>query len=418
MNRPKFHPTIHLLADTFARHNFKLFVVGGFIRDHLSGLNPKDIDLSTDATPEQVNRMSKILDWQTKATGQQFLVSNVVIPDFETIEIATFRVDLGNGRRPDAVRQGTIEEDVQRRDLTINALFMDLQTGKIVDLVGGKSDLENKIVRFVGHARKRIEEDPLRVLRAVRFKALFGEEGSFASETFHALSEASSSPLGVALERTQEEFCKAVTRGNSRVFLHDLVELTLTDWCLPSWARERILEVDIDEVPLTKCPSLLMAWLCQGRTTTEIKKELNRLKWPSVEISFVLFLLKLDKFLKFQPLKGGFVKFVVEFNHITSQIKQGKLMRIDLPFVEWMKWSNDPSLEKEHWQRKFTRHMMVADIVKLAMLSNFELTVSGSDAPSDLPAHKIGEWKDDQEIQRWNTFQHDYLKKTLNKTIL
>lgn len=117
---------IKSISQKFKDNGFKLFVVGGSVRDHILGSKPKDFDLATDATPDQA---ISILEgsYRILEVGKSFGVIRVVVPeDPEGVEISTFREDLGSGRRPEGVVFSTIEKDVMRRDLTINALFYDV----------------------------------------------------------------------------------------------------------------------------------------------------------------------------------------------------------------------------------------------------------------------------------------------------
>jgi len=131
---------IQQIKDVFKQNGFKLYVVGGAVRDALLGKTPKDYDLATDAVPDKVEEMMSKANFKTLPTGKAFGVINVFTSEGE-YEIATFREDLSGGRRPDAVSFTNIEGDVKRRDLTINALFYDIWLVVVVDLVGGVVDL-------------------------------------------------------------------------------------------------------------------------------------------------------------------------------------------------------------------------------------------------------------------------------------
>lgn len=146
------------------------YLAGGCVRDSLLGLSPKDHDVATSATPSEVRGMFR----NTQAVGAAFGVILVRL-GAEQIEVATFRTDgsYSDGRRPDAVRFASPEEDAQRRDFTINGLFLDPFSGEVVDYVGGRSDLEARVLRAIGNPDKRFGEDYLRLLRAVRFAARF-----------------------------------------------------------------------------------------------------------------------------------------------------------------------------------------------------------------------------------------------------
>ena len=160
------------LHKLFAAHGKKLYLVGGSVRDFLTGDKPKDFDLATDALPDEV---LEILGdkFRTNLQGKAFGVVVVFTKDQpEGMEIATFREDiyddkLGKTRNPD-VKFTSIENDVLRRDLRINGLFFDLDKNEIVDLVGGVDDIKNGIIGMIGDPDLRIKEDPLRILRAIR----------------------------------------------------------------------------------------------------------------------------------------------------------------------------------------------------------------------------------------------------------
>lgn len=162
------------LHELFKSNGKKLYVVGGAVRDYLNNDKPKDFDLATDALPDEV---LQILGdkYRTNLQGKAFGVVVVYTKDEPAgMEIATFREDVSKGRNPEVKLGVTIEDDVKRRDLTYNALFYDLDKREIVDLVGGVSDMENKVTRMVGNAIERIDEDSLRILRAFRFASRYG----------------------------------------------------------------------------------------------------------------------------------------------------------------------------------------------------------------------------------------------------
>lgn len=175
-NRIKFdmHIPKDILAikDVFKKNGFKLYVVGGAVRDAILGKNPKDYDLVTDAIPDKVEQIMAQAGFKTLPTGKSFGVINVFTNDGE-YEIATFRTDIGKGRNPDVKFGATIESDAQRRDLRINALYYDIDKNEIIDLVGGLNDIRDNNIQMVGNPQERFEEDPLRILRFFRFFSRF-----------------------------------------------------------------------------------------------------------------------------------------------------------------------------------------------------------------------------------------------------
>src|ERR1700682_298743 len=144
------------------------YFAGGCVRDMVRGLVPKDYDIATDATPEVVQKIFS----RTYAVGAHFGVIVVLENEFQ-FEVATFRSDdvYIDGRRPTAVHFSSPEEDAKRRDFTINGMFFDPVANEVIDFVGGRADLEAKLVRAIGEAADRFAEDRLRMLRAVRFAA-------------------------------------------------------------------------------------------------------------------------------------------------------------------------------------------------------------------------------------------------------
>jgi tRNA nucleotidyltransferase/poly(A) polymerase len=169
MNIPE---DIQQIKDAFKKNGYKLYVVGGAVRDALLGKSPKDFDLATDAVPDKVEEIMKEAGLRTLPTGKAFGVINVFTDQGE-YEIATFREDTTKGRNPEVKLGATIESDAARRDLRINALYYDLDTNEIIDLVGGVDDLKNGEINMVGNAQERFEEDPLRILRFFRFFSRF-----------------------------------------------------------------------------------------------------------------------------------------------------------------------------------------------------------------------------------------------------
>ena len=141
--------------------------VGGWVRDRLLGRRIEGpADVATSARPEEVRRLFP----RTVAVGEQFGVV-IVVENGVHVEVATFRADAEyeDGRHPTAVRFTSAEEDARRRDFTINGMFLDPRTGEVLDFVGGRDDLERRVVRAIGDPRERFTEDKLRMIRAIRF---------------------------------------------------------------------------------------------------------------------------------------------------------------------------------------------------------------------------------------------------------
>ncbi len=188
---------------------FEAVIVGGAVRDHCMGKEPKDFDIATDATPDQVEKLFS----RTIPVGRQFGVMLVLLGR-DQFEVATFRKDLGysDGRRPTAVVFASIREDVLRRDFTINGLFWNPESGEICDFVGGQDDIARKLVRCIGDPEARFEEDKLRVLRAIRFASSLNFD--IEAKTWKAVCDPRFSLSPVSRERIRMEFEKILTRSH------------------------------------------------------------------------------------------------------------------------------------------------------------------------------------------------------------
>lgn len=159
------------VIQTLKDKGFDALLVGGCVRDLMIGRTPKDWDIATNATPDEVEEIFP----DTVPVGKNFGVIVVVMDDGEIFEVATFRKDIGgNGRRPDSVEFCTFVEDAKRRDFTINSMGLDSITLEVTDVVGAMDDLTSRTIRFIGDPEQRIEEDKLRMLRAFRFMGQLG----------------------------------------------------------------------------------------------------------------------------------------------------------------------------------------------------------------------------------------------------
>lgn len=179
------------------------YFAGGCVRDMVRGVAPKDYDIATDATPDQVQRLFK----RTYAVGAHFGVI-VVVEEGRNFEVATFRSDEAyiDGRRPSAVRFSSPREDAERRDFTINGMFFDPARDEVIDYVGGREDLKPGVIRAIGDPGRRFGEDRLRLLRAVRFATTL--EFEIEPETWRALLANAGSITQISAERIRDELVK------------------------------------------------------------------------------------------------------------------------------------------------------------------------------------------------------------------
>ena len=207
---------------------YEALLAGGCVRDLLLGCEPKDYDVATSATPDEVEAVFE----RTIAVGKAFGVI-VVQGDECAVEVATFRADgdYSDGRRPDSVRFTNAQEDAKRRDFTINALFLDVDSGEVVDYVDGQIDLTRQIIRAVGDPVQRFKEDKLRLLRAVRFAANLNFKIDDATKA--AITGASGDVATCSAERIQAELTKLLVRGNASHGFRLMSETGLLQVILP-----------------------------------------------------------------------------------------------------------------------------------------------------------------------------------------
>ncbi|MFQ5778244.1 MAG: CCA tRNA nucleotidyltransferase [Terriglobia bacterium] len=211
---------------------------GGCVRDLLLGREPADYDVATSATPEQVVALFP----RAVTVGAQFGVVKVLLADDE-IEVATFRSDHGtaDGRHPREVRYArTPEEDVARRDFTINGLLYDPLKEEYLDFVGGRADLRAGVIRTIGEPAERFAEDKLRPLRALRFAARFGYR--IEERTWAALRGQRRSITQVSQERIRDELLKMLTEGAARRAFELLEGSGLLEVLLPEIAKMKGVE--------------------------------------------------------------------------------------------------------------------------------------------------------------------------------
>jgi poly(A) polymerase len=191
------------VVEELRQHGYSAYFAGGCVRDLLLGFEPQDFDVATSARPEEVMNLFP----NTLAVGAQFGV----------VLVATYRSDVGysDGRHPDSVRfSNSPEEDVQRRDFTINGLLYDPVREQVLDYVGGRADLERKLIRAIGDPRLRFREDKLRMMRAVRFAARLDYE--IEPNTLAAIRALAADIHQVSRERIRDELDKMLTEGHAR----------------------------------------------------------------------------------------------------------------------------------------------------------------------------------------------------------
>lgn len=219
------------IVEELTDRGFEAWWVGGCVRDMLQGRIPVDIDIATSTTPEQLASVFPKVDAASAALG-----SVRVRLGRSSFEVTTFREDdeASDGRHPESVAFGTREQDAQRRDFTINALYVHPISRELFDPFGGEADLRERLIRFIGQPAIRIRHDALRLLRAVRFRALL--DGQYHPETYAALEEHALMVEILSGSRQLEELEKVLLGPNPARALEDLWELRILHHFLPELA--------------------------------------------------------------------------------------------------------------------------------------------------------------------------------------
>tara|TARA_B110000037_G_scaffold149362_1_gene168576 strand:+ start:13232 stop:14476 length:1245 start_codon:yes stop_codon:yes gene_type:complete len=214
------------------KNNYDAFIVGGAIRDILMGFKPKDFDIATNATPEQVRTIFK----KSRIIGRRFRLVHVIYGR-EIIEVSTFRarplkkIQMSNGVLKDN-EYGTINEDAERRDFTINALYYDIENKNIIDFYGGLRDIQNNQLRLIGEPKLRYKEDPIRILRAIRFSSKLKME--IHNKTLNEIRNSIGLLKSVPYSRLFDEVMKFFLTGHSQESMVLFKKYNLSSTYFPS----------------------------------------------------------------------------------------------------------------------------------------------------------------------------------------
>ncbi len=227
-------PWLDEVISKLERAGFKAYLAGGAVRDLLLGKSRADIDIATSARPDQIKKIFP----RTKDFGAQFGSVQIISHDHK-IHITTFRREIGfsDQRHPEQVDWSDEKEDALRRDFTVNGLFYDVKEKRVIDYVNGQRDLEAKILRFIGDPDQRIEEDSLRLLRAIRFKN--GLDLKYEISTWRAVTKLHDRIANVSSERVTDELDK-------------ILSLTQRGQAIEDLSRSGILAVILPEVESLK----------------------------------------------------------------------------------------------------------------------------------------------------------------------
>lgn len=264
------------IMDILKSSGFKAFLAGGCVRDGLLARSPNDLDIATDARPDQVEALfAKTID-----VGKSFGVIRVLFDGCD-LEVATFRKDGAyiDGRRPVDIEFTDAEQDALRRDFTMNALFYDADKNEVLDFVDGCLDIEKKLIRTVGVAEQRFDEDQLRMLRAIRFAAQLGFE--IEEATMKAIQKHAWRIHSVSGERVKEELSKFFKAPEKIPSLSVFKSSGLESALFPQIKRGPWYDIPVQQFIEGLC-----LYLCHDLENPRLEEYLNLLKLSSREKKF------------------------------------------------------------------------------------------------------------------------------------
>ncbi|KAG5197569.1 hypothetical protein JEQ12_008298 [Ovis aries] len=315
-------------AELFAKENHELRIAGGAVRDLLSGVKPQDVDFATTATPAQMKELFQSVGIRMiNNKGEKHGTITARLHE-ENFEITTLRIDVAtDGRHAEVEFTTDWQKDAERRDLTINSMFLGFD-GTLFDYFNGYEDLKNKKVRFVGQAKQRIQEDYLRILRYFRFYGkIVDTPGDHDPETLEAIAENAKGLAGISGERIWVELKKILTGNHVNHLIHLIYELDVAPYIgLPAnTSLEEFNKVSKNVEGFSPKPMTLLTSLF--KVQDDVTKLDLRLKISKEEKNLGLFIVKNRKDLikavdSSEPLKP-YQDFIIDHKLTASVVMFG-----------------------------------------------------------------------------------------------
>lgn len=294
---------------TLRKAGFEGLLAGGCVRDMLLGKKPKDHDVVTSAKPAEICKIFS----RTIKVGAKFGVI-IVLMDSQQVEAATFRAETGytDGRRPDRVSFTSAKEDALRRDFTINGMFYDPLKKEVIDYVGGKKDLNAKVIRTISDADERFSEDYLRMLRAVRFAAQLDFE--IEKNTLNAIKKHAQRITKISGERIAAELESLSTAKKRENGVKLLIETGLAERIFPAFKNKSTAEFAVkvfNFLPKETTFELAIASLFAACQTRDALENLKILKLSRNQLKHIKFLLEKRDFLLQSQMSLAQLKMIV-----------------------------------------------------------------------------------------------------------
>ncbi|MGZ3768908.1 MAG: CCA tRNA nucleotidyltransferase [Bdellovibrio sp.] len=326
-------PAVISIYHKLQARGYKAYLAGGCVRDALLGISANDLDLVTDAVPDEIESLFN----KTVNVGKAFGVIRVLISGAD-IEVATFRRDgdYKDGRHPEGVHFSSPQEDAGRRDFTVNALFYDLNEKKILDFVQGETDLKNKLLRTVGEAEKRFEEDHLRLLRAARFVAQL--DFQLEENTFSALKKMAPMVTTVSGERLRDEMIKLLKANAVQRGLQVMEDSGLMQWLFAFRLRNNFWQKNQEAKESWHFLSLFLRQASEDELDTAVKM----LRLSSKEQRAI------EKAWQVWQAPGEFLKLSLG-KKIQRLTEEGNYWALSVLFKEENPWKKDIGFLFQEW---------------------------------------------------------------------
>ena len=306
------------------RHGYEAYLVGGCVRDMVMQIEPADYDIATNARPEDVSRIFP----RTEGVGAQFGVV-LVIHRGHPFEVATFRSDqeYTDGRRPTGVVFTDAEQDVLRRDFTINGLLYDPIGGGVIDYVHGQEDIEAKIVRAIGDPHARFEEDKLRILRAIRFGARLGY--TIESRTWDAVRAMAPKIHQVSRERIRDEIVRILIEGQAARGFRMLEESGLRAQMLPELSWTDHIEKSLGMLPARAEEDFAVGVLLHETPVADVQSVVERLRFSRAEMHHVIALVEnLPRFSEVRQMPVSTIKRFLRLDRFHDHLELARIHRV------------------------------------------------------------------------------------------
>ncbi len=237
---------IHKVFNTLLDNNYECYIAGGAVRDIVRGVEPSDYDFTTNATPDEIIKVFESKCYKTIPTGIEHGTITIIIDEI-SFEVTTYIVDKNcDGRHCEVQFTTSLEKDINRRDITVNALAMDINNN-IIDLVGGIEDIHRKLIKAVGDPDQRFQEDYLRILRAIRFYTKLDFE--IDPNTYQSIKKLYPNLTKISKERVRDEFNEILLSPNRIKGILMLYETNILDIIIPNFSKLADIQQPIEFHP-------------------------------------------------------------------------------------------------------------------------------------------------------------------------